>query len=386
MAAGGPRAAAAVPGGPGAVLRLPRPSGPYPVGRTTLYLVDTARPDPWDAGIPVRELVASVLYPAAGPARLGGGPYAPQLDPGTVPLFTAVAPLQHPGLPVSGVDWGATASHARVGAAARAERFPVLLYSPGGGDPRTLGTALAQDLASHGFVVVAVDHPGDALAVEFPVTTAFRPDPVRMTVLTGDPRTDPERFRTLIDTRVADLRFVLGRLGVLARGGNPDAAGRPLPPALGRALDPGRTGVYGHSAGGTAAAETLHEDPRVAAGADLEGYLDYATGELLPVARAGTGGRPLLLLATEGFADRAALDRSWDALLAAAAPGTVARHRIAGAAHWTFTDLAALAPQLQARGLMTAAARASLVGTLPPRHAAELVGRTLRTFFRRSLG
>jgi alpha-beta hydrolase superfamily lysophospholipase len=38
----------------------------------------------------------------------------------------------------------------------------VVLYSPGAGDPRTWETALVQDLASRGYVVVTIDHTYDA--------------------------------------------------------------------------------------------------------------------------------------------------------------------------------------------------------------------------------
>ena len=98
----------------------------------------------------------------------------------------------------------------------------------------------------------------------------------------------------MIDTRVADLRFVLDAFGV------------------------DRVGVYGHSAGGTAVAQALHEDRRIAAAVNLEGYLDRMDGELLPVAEQGTD-RPLLLAGTDGFRD-ARLDRSWGALLAHGGP------------------------------------------------------------------
>jgi hypothetical protein len=45
-------------------------------------------------------------------------------------------------------------------------RHPVLLYSPGTTDPRTLGTSLATDLASRGYVVVTMDHPGETTEVD----------------------------------------------------------------------------------------------------------------------------------------------------------------------------------------------------------------------------
>ncbi len=144
-----------------------------------------------------------VLYPAR---TVRGFPRAPQLTPAEAGVFAELAPHVRPGLPAAGVDWGATLTHGHVGAPPLPGRRPVLLYSPGGGDSRTLGTTLAEDLASHGRVVVLVDHPGDASQVELP-------GGIRVTVLRGEP--DPATFRTMVDTRVADLRLVLDRLGSL---------------------------------------------------------------------------------------------------------------------------------------------------------------------------
>lgn len=367
-------------------VRLPAPTGPYRVGVTTLYLVDRSRPDPWEPGIPVREVMATVYYPARD---VRGYPRAPQMTGGAAELFARIAPATHPGLPGAGVDWAATLTHGHAGAPARPVRHPVLLYSPGGGDPRTLGTAVAEELAGHGHVVVTVDHPGDACAVEFPRAMTGR-DMVRPTVFRSDPRRDPATFRTMTATRIADLRFVLDQVEALASGENPDAAGRALPEHLGRALDPRRMGVYGHSAGGTAAAQALYEDRRLAAAVNLEGCLNHppevpgGEGELFPVARYGVD-RPLLLVDTDGFGARDEdMRRSWAAALGH--PGApVVRRRLDDAAHWVFTDYAAIAPRLQSAGLMTAGARAALVGTLPAARSVSAVRRLVRAFFARHL-
>jgi dienelactone hydrolase len=367
--------------------RLPAPTGPHPVGLTTWYLVDGSRRDPWDDTIPVRELMATVFYPARDVHR---HPPAPQLGPAAAAVFGALAPYQHPGLPATGVDWAATMTHAHPGAPAAPARRPVLLHSPGGGDPRGLGTGLAQDLASHGFVVVSVDHPGDALVVEFPGTTDYRRDVVRATAFREDPRSNPATFVTMVGTRVADLRYVLDQVEVLAAGGNPDAAGRALPTGLARAVDPRRVGVYGHSAGGTAAAQTTYDDRGVGAAIDLEGYLDHPgdrpgePGPLFPVAEYGVD-RPLFLWGTERFPDRTGMLRSWQAMLAH--PGGSTRVReLPDAAHWAFTDFAAFAPQLQAAGLMTAAARTDLVGPIEPARSVPMVRTCVREFFAGHLG
>ncbi|WP_424888561.1 alpha/beta hydrolase [Streptomyces sp. XH2] len=384
--AGTPAAARARGTADGITLRLPAPTGPYRTGITTLYLVDRSRRDPLEPEIPVREVMASVFYPAR---TVRGCRRAPQMTAAAAADFGADGRRSHPELPAAGVNWAAITTHSSTGAPAEAARpRPVLLYSPGGGDARTMGTGLAEELASHGWVVVTVDHPGDACEVEFPVAMAGR-ELVRSTVLRYDPRTDPGLFRTLIDTRIADIRFVLDQLEVLAAGRNPDAAGRPLPEHLGRALDLRRTGAYGHSAGGTAVTQAMYDDRRIDAAADLEGYLDRAPetpggeGELYPVARCGTD-RPLLLLGSDGFQDRKGLEHSWPAVLTRSG-GRACRRQLDHAAHWVFTDYAALVPQLQTAGLVTAADRARMVGTADPSAAVPAVRHHLRSFFARHL-
>ncbi|MFD7549012.1 alpha/beta fold hydrolase [Streptomyces sp. NPDC059578] len=330
-------------------LRLPGPTGPYAVGARVLHLVDSSRNDPWAPGIGVRELMVTVLRPT--PAGRGF-PRVPQLTPGAAEAFALLAHRVRPHLPAAGVDWSSTLTRALAGAPPLPGPRPVLLYSPGGGDARSMGSSLAIDLASYGWTVITVDHPGDASEVEFPDERPGR-DRVRTTVLR--PELDAATFRTVIDTRVADLRFVLDALG------------------------PERVGVYGHSAGGTAAVQALHEDRRIAAAVNLEGYLDQLDGELLPVAREGTD-RPLLLAGTDGFRN-ARLDRSWAALLAHAGP--VTRRQLDDTAHWVFTDYAALVPQLHEAGLMSAAGRAAMVGGADPRVTVPMVRGLVRSFFAR---
>ncbi|WP_116202572.1 alpha/beta hydrolase [Amycolatopsis circi] len=360
---------------PSLVLDLPAPTGPHAVGVAELHLVDRARPDPWDAKLAFRELMTTVFYPAADTR---GYPIAPQMTAAAAQLFPGIdAQWLHPELPRSGVDWAATMTHAHTGAPAEPVRRPVVLYSPGLGDPRTLGTSVAEDLASHGYVVVTVDHPGETSEVDLPGRL-----PRTIKDLPADPRTSPSVFRTMMTTRFADLRFVLDELESLAAGGNPDAEKRTLPDSLDRALDLRRVGMYGHGAGGATAAEALYEDPRIDAAADLDGYLDYLPdspgqdGELLPVAAHGVH-RPVLLLGTAGFRD-ARITRTWSALLAHR-HGCTRWSQIDDAAHWALTDFGVEAPQLEAAGLMSQQNRDKLVGTIGD--AAAVVRDRVVSFF-----
>ena len=334
---------------------LPAPTGRHHVGVTTLHLVDHDRPDPWpDAAGGPRELVVSVHYPAL---HVRDHPVAPHLTPSAAAMLPVVQPVIYPHLPPNGVAWGSTPTHSHVNAPAHPARRPVVLYSPGLVDPRAFGTTAVEDLASHGHVVVSIDHPGETYTVDLPT----RPRPI---ALPGLPHTDPHLYRTAIATRLADTTVVLDQLQLLAENRNPDAEGRPLPPNLHRALDLRRVGMYGHGLGGTTAAEAMHEDRRIDAAVNMEGFLDYHPeqpghpGELLPVAAQGTD-RPLLLLGTEGF-QNARYHHSWSAALT---HGCARRHIVTGANHWALTDFAALAPQLHAANLMDDAELQAMVGT-----------------------
>ena len=335
------------------VAKLPAPTGPYRIGVRTLQLEDSSRRDPWDDS-PTRKLVISLFYPAL---TVHGYPWAHQMTAQAAGVFgTFDAGILHP-LPKAGVDWAATLTHSHLNAPPSPVRRPVVLYTPGGADPRTLGTGVAEELASHGYVVVSIDHPGETSEVEYPDGR------LRTIELTGLP-TDPVLFRNLMTTRFADIRFVIRQL-----------------PTLPVKVDLRRIGIYGHSAGGATAAQALDENREIKAAINLEGYLDYVEGDLFPIAQHGTR-KPLLLAGTDGFRDDR-FDRTWSALLAHGGP--VRRTELKNANHWVFTDFAAMTPQLQAKGLMSAGDRAALVGTINPATSVPWVRNTVRSFFDRRL-
>ncbi|HEV7975994.1 alpha/beta hydrolase [Amycolatopsis sp.] len=351
-------------------LRLPAPTGHHQIGTTALHLVDPTRKDPWNDA-PKRELMVSVFYPAKD---VRGRQVAPQMTPRAAESFKAFAPRVHTQLPKDGVDWAATKTHSYVDAPAQTTRRPVVLYTPGGAEPRTLGTGVAEELASNGFVVVTIDHSGEASEVDFP-------GGLRQIDLPPDPAQFPQTMRTVIDTRFADTKFVLGQLEVLAAGRNPDADRKPLPQNLGRALDLRKIGIYGHSVGGGTAAETMHEDRRVDAAISMESYLSYYPApagqplEQFPIARDGTD-RPLLVLSSDYW--DADMQHDWAPLVE---NRTTRRIDWDNAQHYVFTDYAAMLPQLQRAGLMTAQGRQELVGAIDPARSVPSVRKSIVDFF-----
>ncbi|MBG0830408.1 hydrolase [Planomonospora sp. ID67723] len=360
-AAAQPRRAAALPG-PAAEARTPAPvrltlsapSGPHPIGTVWLHLVDRARVDPWQPSRPARELMVQLWYPARA---AHGHPFAPWMSPAAVPFFE-----QAQGIPPGTLLL--PTSHARVAAPVDRGRCgrPVVVYSPGLRSNRCLGTLLVEELASHGYLVVAVDHTYDADRVEFPGGR------VESFAITDD--VDDALIGKALVVRTADTRFVLDRLTALNAGHNIDAGRRRLPPTLTGAFRLPRVGILGHSLGGATAAAAMRADRRLQAGVNLD-------GSLLSPATAGTG-RPFLLFGSDPGPGPE--DPSWDQFWASQ-HGWKRELALMGSTHTSFTDLETLLPQAAPSLGLTPSQVAQAIGTLDPYRAIHAQRDYVRAFF-----
>src|SRR5919199_2708292 len=327
-----------------AVLRptLPPPTGDDHIGVVPLHLVDRSRPDPWVAAQSVRELMVSVWYPAR---RLHDHPLAPWLPPAAWARFE-----QDNGVPPGVLQVPLT--HGRVDAPVdrRPGGRPVVLYSPGLGGNRDSSTVLVEQLVSRGYVVATIDHTHDASEVEFPDGRVEVP---------AMPPLTPDVAARAVAVRVVDTRFVLDQLATVNAGGNPDAEHRPLPAGLRGALKLSRVGMFGHSLGGSTAAEAMFEDRRIDAGVDLDGTL------FGPVVNAGLD-RPFMLVgAQEHGRDN---DPTW-AQFWANLRGWRLNLRLTGSAHNSFTDVQVLLPQTVGVLNLPPDAVRQLIGTIDPRRS-----------------
>ncbi|MGW2419641.1 alpha/beta hydrolase family protein [Streptomyces sp. NPDC001709] len=351
-AAPNPLSAHAAPTSPSArPLALPAPTGRYRVGEVELHLIDHSRPDPWHSGRTRRELMVSVFYPAT---HTTDRPAAPYMLPAAAAHFDDVTANTYLGLhvPAGRADWARTVTHVARSApvaAGRDGRLPVVLYSPGTGEPRTWGTTSAADLASRGYAVVTIDNTYESPEVQFP-NGSLATLPL--------PSGSADAFvRKALTVRVADTRFVLDQLQALNGGRNPDADGQPLPDGLAGALDLAEVGMFGHSMGGTAAALVMDADHRISAGIDMDGNLTNFDGSLMPVARHGLD-RPFLLMGKDGKTDTGP---GWQAFRAHT-PGWNRQLTLLGSEHGSFTDAEALVPQLHLRRCE----RIDDIGTIDP--------------------
>ena len=200
-----------------------------------------------------REVIALVWYPAK-PGTGEKAPYIPNLNRIASGLRASgeVNPIEVAGLPLI-----RTSAMQDASVSTSAETYPVIVLSPGSGTNVEFYSALAEDLASHGYIVVGINHPYDVAAV------ALSDGTVAQYVL--GPMDFQQRAAFTADRiaqHVTDLRFALDQLEALNASGAGLLAGR---------LDLDLVAAVGHSIGGITAVQACEADPRFDACANLDG-------------------------------------------------------------------------------------------------------------------
>ena len=342
----------------GESVALPAPSGPYAIGRLSYDWVDPSRHDPFAANPAVRrELLVWIWYPAVRssepPGRYLPGAWGRLLAPDKGPI--PAARLEN--LRAYAVD--------HVAAAPGRAPYPVLIMEPGVGRVPLEYTAIADDLASHGYVVVGVTPTESASAVVFPDGRVIRATPGASEPDQGSATAYRRWGNAVVGIWARDIAFVLTRIQRLAVAPQGTLASH---------LDLRRVGVFGHSLGGAAAIEFCHRDRRCTAAADLDGD---------PFGAVTTSGlrQPVLFMHSDqgpcDYAGCAAARQAQRSILAHAARGSVDL-TIHGTLHNNFTDDALFSRFPLPRSLL-------LLGPINGRRGLMLTNTSLQTFFDRSL-
>ncbi len=240
---------------------LPTPTGSFTVGRTTYLWSDQIKTDSLatqQGGR--RRIFAWIWYPAS--PRQSDSIVAEYL-----PSSWRTALERHDGLLLTQFltrNLSRVRPHSLQDAAIspRQRSYPVTLMRAGLAALTTDYTSLAEDLASHGYVVVGFDAPYRSRIVVLPDGT----------VLERSPRNDADLFSGVEQDRLvlklvqewsADMDFALHQLERLNAS---DPSGR-----FQGKLDLQRVGVFGHSLGGASALQFCHDDSRCKAGVDVDG-------------------------------------------------------------------------------------------------------------------
>jgi dienelactone hydrolase len=251
---------------------LPVPTGPFAVGRAIYDWSDDQAVDPLApvAGTK-RELLVWIWYPAA-PGQPTGQSAAQAATDDYLPAPMRIAVEQQSGALLTKFltrDRAKVRTHSLRDAAVSTQQapYPVVIMRGGASAEVWNYSTLAEDLASHGYVVVGFDASYRSHVVVFPdgrvITRLPANNPERCLEMAG--REQASCAERLISAWTSDIAFVLDRLQQLNAS---DPSGK----FTGR-LDLARVGAFGHSFGGATAAQFCSQDSRCKAGADVDGIL-----------------------------------------------------------------------------------------------------------------
>jgi dienelactone hydrolase len=163
---------------------------------------------------------------------------------------------------LAGVPLPRISTHSCLDAPVSVGTHPVVFLEHGFTGTFTDYTFLAEDLASRGYVVVAVDHTGEATVVEF--ANGRLETSVFGSYLTRYTRNDAGGLGFAVAVRLDDLRFTMATLERLNASPASEFAGR---------LDLSRAALAGHSLGGLATLRGLDSSQRFKVGVLLDGVL-----------------------------------------------------------------------------------------------------------------
>ncbi|WP_110517959.1 alpha/beta hydrolase family protein [Herpetosiphon llansteffanensis] len=297
---------------------LPLPTGPYAVGIVDREVVDASRQ---------RRLMVSVWYPAAH----AGEPapftkYPNQLAAGLadmtgIPAFV----FQH-------LRYIKLAASEGVPLLTKAGPLPVLVFSPGMVGLRGQNSSTFQELASWGYVVVAIDHTDAAAVTVFPDGEVRFANFANFGIDPAQEATTDQINQYLLPVWIADQRFVLDTLEQWNANDG----------LLAGQLDLANIGIFGHSFGGATALETCAIDARCTVVVNLDGGL-YGQS----VERSAT--KPLLLLTSQESSNVTDAVKNWNHLISNAQNQAVWLE-LPNSSHLSFTFAQLLSPLLVPAG------------------------------------
>jgi len=265
------------------VPRLPEPSGSYAVGFYDGTFV-------CDGPEGSEEIAFRCFYPAQA---VTGAPASYYPDPQmvemqlTLPLYQSFAPL------LGAIAEMPTHSYGNAPVAEYEAEFPVVVYSHGYMSFHLSNLVQHEELASRGYVVFALSHPGDAfctilgdgskVGINNDTIARATDDNIRFMQKIG--KTDPgsltldeisdylRECHTMTERVEAWARHTVAAFDEIER-----IANDPRSPLYKR-LDTAGFGLFGHSLGGASSLHTALLDKRVRAAANLDGW-QYGAGLL----------------------------------------------------------------------------------------------------------
>ena len=304
---------------------LPAPRGAHAVGVSNQFFVDrdreeTATANPFDW----RQVPLTIWYPAEFRQGAEPTPYMPELENMLAGFQTDMrAPARAVGESMN--VFACVDGHGYRGLPAAEGLFPLIVFSPGGLMSRFWHSAQAQDLASHGYIVVMIGHHYSGTDV-FP-SGGLDFDPFRWR--SSDEMTDAEAYALddqMTQMLAEDAIFALDQMAKIASGD--------LVSELTNRVDLTRIALAGHSRGGSTVARGCRLDERFSA------CVVYDNIGLDREIEAGIS-TPQLTIHAPWEAERVQVLESF----LGRNPTWTVRAEMPGAEHFTFSDLQIVSPE-----------------------------------------
>ncbi len=339
-------------------LTLTSPTGAYSVGRTEYDWTDASRIDTLADSVNVkRELAVWVWYPATGSQNDATVPYLP---PNWVTARNNDQGMAG-GIIESRFSSIKTHSFANIPLVGAQSTYPVIIMEPGMGPIPTDYTVYAENLASHGYIVVGINPTHTSNLIVFPDgRVALRSQNGTIPDSADAAAADQDASR-IGKVWTEDVLFVMDQLQSL----NADQSS-----LFYNKLDLSHIGVFGHSFGGATAAAVCEIDPRCKAGADLDGTLfSYQASATLQA--------PFMFMAEDNCG------KNCDTLRQAYSASNSAAYylSIKGTRHFNFSDMALRLPPLSSILLR----QLGYIGSIQPARGLEISNAYLVAFFDRYL-
>jgi len=256
---------------------FPSPKGPYGVGQNSYHWIDSSRKElnAQDPQHPNREMMVHVYYPSSlrydetGPSSLRYDATSPteKNEAAASVAYDADAAksaMEYLAMCSHTPEWLFSSiknikTHAQLGIplAQSTTPFPVIIFSHGGGPIVQSYTRMLEELASHGFVVIGINHPYLAHTVRYP-------DGRVVTSIQQKMKKDPQWKLNQVETDALDASFVINKIEQLAANQDP----------FWSHVDPNKVGMCGHSFGGRTTFRATLMDKRIKCGINMDGGVD----------------------------------------------------------------------------------------------------------------
>jgi len=236
---------------------LPEPDGENIIGTDIFEIEDSSR-DEWftKEKDDKRKIIVQVWYPAIEPSDS----IYPYIDNHQIRIPEIAKKMDIPKNFVKHIK------NIRANAFFKAKpinkKFPVIIFSHGLGGTKIQNSINVESLASNGYIVYAIDHPFDAGITIFEDKTTALFDSYL-----PDGSSEKEFWETRlpqINTRSADISFLIDKIEYFIQSDY----------YLGKISDINKIGIFGHSFGGGTSIVASHNDPRISACLNLDGWLE----------------------------------------------------------------------------------------------------------------